>query len=258
MNKILIATIAAAVALCAGCSTTSMSGTTSVTMNKVTRQSFGSAGSVSATVVTTAIDTTTASLTPVKWGLNGVNYETALTGASTSEVATLTTPADLAVGNYPVTASVGGATASAMLKVVDYPTVFNETATAAAPTVKAAFKLTTYYVIKNNPELADTFSISASTVQVILCASDPTTAGFKAAIKLAYPDLSDTDAELIATALEAGYSSAASTWKSETGSTLSLSQLWSDSKYAAGINTLTTAALTGVSEGVTMATSSTD
>jgi hypothetical protein len=258
MKQILAILSLAVLALFAGCSTTATSGTTSIKMDKNTTQSFGSAGEVSAVVVTTATDGTTAALTPVKWGLNGVNYETELTGVSTSETATLATPADLAVGSYPVTAAVGGATASAMLKVVDYPTVFNETATAAAPTVKAAFKLTTYYVIKNNPELADTFSISASTVQVILCASDPTTAGFKAAIKLAYPDLSDTDAELIATALEAGYASAASTWKSETGSMLSLSQLWSDSEYAAGINTLTTAALTGVSEGVTMATSSTD
>jgi len=246
----------AAIALVAGCSTTATSGTTSIKMGKTTTQSYGAAGEVSAVVVTTATDGTTAALTPVKWGLNGVNYETELTGMSTSETTTLATPADLAVGIYPVTAAAGGATASATLKVVDYPAVFNETATAASPTVKAAFKLTTYYIIKNNPELADTFSISDSTVQVILCASDPTTAGFKAAIKLAYPDLSDTDAELIATALEAGYSSAASTWKSETGSTLSLSQLWSDSKYVTGINALVSAALTGVAEGVTMASSS--
>lgn len=226
-------------------------------MDKVTRQSYGKTGTVSATVITTATGSKTADLTPVTWGVNGVNYSSPLTGASTSETVTLVTPATLSVGEYPVTASVGGATAAATLKVIDYPTIYNSICTTMAPSVKAAFKLTTYYVLQNNPDLADTFEISQASASAILCATDPTAAGFKVAITAAIPKISDTDAELVATALEAAYASANSVWQQQTGSSLALSAFWTDSKYATGTNLLLTNALSGVSEGITMYKSST-
>ena len=235
-----------------GCTTTATSGTTTVTMQKATRQGYGSSGSVSATVVTTRAGASTSSLGEVVWGLDGSNYTTPLVGVSTSEVVTLTTPSTLAAGSYIVTANVGSATARTTLKVIDYPSEFNAICTTLSSGVKLSFKLSTYYILKNNPDLSSTLSITADSVKVILCASSPTEEGYKAALILVYPNMDDASLELAASALKTAYDVAASTWKAETGTTLSLQSIWSDSRYASGVNTLVTAACDGVAAGVAL------
>lgn len=241
-----------ALAFLAGCSTMSSSrdGTISVRMDSVSHQILGKGSSVDAVVVSTEVPTS--SLGCVTWGLNGANYSSPLSGMSSSEKVVLDCPALLAAGTYPLTASVAGVTAVGTLRVVDLGAVYSEIAEFAAPVIKSGFATGTFFILKNNPELVDTFQVSSNAASTILCAAEPTSEGFKQAILVAYPDMDEGSAELIAQVLESAYDTANATYKAKTGSdsNLSLAVVWGNSDYAGATNKLILAVNEGVASGI--------
>jgi hypothetical protein len=265
--RILILSVAAggiALALCSGCSTTttsSVSGTIVMPAVNIDAPAIVVLGEEStATAEVSVAAGSVADLGSLSWGLNGTTTTCDLSGLdSTTGRVSLAIPATLAAGTYTITANTSAAAGAAYcylaasdsdsVRVVDTVTLVANAVDVAGPTIQAALKISVKETLASHPDWADGFTLASTALAATVSATDPTAASFALALEKAGVD-SDI-AEDIGTVLQGAYASAAAAYKSATGRTLTVTQLYGDSKYAASITKLLTYVSRGIAEGIT-------
>lgn len=133
---------------------------------------------------------------------------------------------------------------------VDTKTAVTNAASVAAPLIEGGARIAVPMILTKNPQLVDDFALSASAAATILATSNPTAEGFSAAVRVAFPEVTQAQATQIGAALESAYASGAALFKAQTGRDLVLTSIIADPEYKAAADALVTALVRGVSNGI--------
>lgn len=133
---------------------------------------------------------------------------------------------------------------------VDTKTAVTNAASVAAPLIEGGARIAVPIILTKNPQLADDFALSTSAAATILSASTPTAEGFSAAVRAAFPGVTQAQATQIGAALESAYAAGAALFKAQTGRDLVLTSIIADPEYKAAADSLVTALVRGVANGL--------
>lgn len=133
---------------------------------------------------------------------------------------------------------------------VDAKAAVTNAASVAAPLIEGGARIAVPMILTKNPQLADDFDLSATAAATILSASAPTAEGFSAAVRVAFPNVTQAQATQIGAALESAYAAGAALFKAQTGRNLVLTSIISDPEYKAAADSLVTALVRGVANGL--------
>lgn len=133
---------------------------------------------------------------------------------------------------------------------VDTKTAVTNAASVAAPLIEGSARIAVPMILTKNPQLANDFALSTSAAATILATASPTAEGFSAAVRVAFPEVTQAQATQIGAALESAYASGAALFKAQTGRDLVLTSIIADPEYKAAADSLVTALVRGVSNGL--------